>query len=86
MSLNIKNERVHQLARRAAQMTGKSQTAVIEEALERFIADRGADPEEARQVRIDLLWREIQAETTDADREATRRAMDELYDDAGLPR
>ena len=33
MSLNIKNEHVHQLARDAAARTGLSQTGVIEEAL-----------------------------------------------------
>jgi len=33
MGLNIKNERVHDLARRAARVTGLSQTSVIEEAL-----------------------------------------------------
>lgn len=86
MSLNIKNQRVHDLARQAAHMTGKSQTAVIEEALELFIAERGVDPEVARQHRLDVLWSEIEATTTDADREATRKAMDEMYDDAGAPR
>ena len=39
MSLNIKNEHVHELAREAARRTGKSQTGVIEEALERLLAD-----------------------------------------------
>ena len=39
MSLNIKNERVHELAREAARRTGKSQTGVIEQALERLLAD-----------------------------------------------
>ncbi|HEX7739327.1 MAG TPA: type II toxin-antitoxin system VapB family antitoxin [Marmoricola sp.] len=90
MSLNIKNERVHELARRAAALTGKTQTGAIQEALERFIAERsadpGADPEEVRQRRIDLLWSEITADTSDADRARTRRTMDELYDDSGLPR
>lgn len=86
MSLNIKNERVHELARRAAALTGKSQTGAIQEALERLLAEGGADPEEARQRRIDLLWSEIGADTGEADRAATRRTMDELYDDDGLPR
>ena len=39
MSLNIKNEHVHELAREAARLTGKSQTSVIEEALEKLLAD-----------------------------------------------
>jgi len=67
-------------------MTGTSQTAVIEAALELFIAAGGVDPEAARQQRIDVLWSEIQLGTTDADREATRATMAELYDEAGLPR
>ena len=33
MSLNIKNERVHELAREAARRTGMNQTSVIEAAL-----------------------------------------------------
>ena len=38
MSLNIKNERVHDLAREAAQRTGQSQTRVIEVALLEYLA------------------------------------------------
>ena len=37
VSLNIKNERVHQLAREAARRSGKSQTGAIEEALVRYL-------------------------------------------------
>ncbi|MGH3425128.1 MAG: type II toxin-antitoxin system VapB family antitoxin, partial [Nocardioidaceae bacterium] len=37
MSLNIKNERVHDLAREAAQRTGRTQTSVIEEALAQLL-------------------------------------------------
>lgn len=86
MGLNIKNERVHELARRAARLTGKTQTGAIEEALERLLADQGVDHEAARQQRIDHWWGEIIETTTDADRAATRKVMDELYDDVGLPR
>ena len=42
MGLNIKNEYVHELARRAATATGKTQTGAIEEALERLLAAYGA--------------------------------------------
>ncbi|MBX7069681.1 MAG: type II toxin-antitoxin system VapB family antitoxin, partial [Microthrixaceae bacterium] len=51
MGLNIKNEYVHELARRAATATGKTQTGAIEEALERLLAAYGADPQEARRAR-----------------------------------
>lgn len=39
MGLNIKNERVHELARRAAKCTGRTQTGAIELALERLLAE-----------------------------------------------
>ncbi|GAA1514994.1 type II toxin-antitoxin system VapB family antitoxin [Nocardioides humi] len=89
MSLNIKNERVHALAREAARVTGKTQTSVIETALEQFLARLGADPVETdRQRRIDmanaisLRWRERPRIPGD------ERILDEedLYDpETGLP-
>lgn len=89
MSLNIKNERVHALAREAARITGKSQTGVIEEALLRLLADYDADPVEVdRQRRIDLMrqiaveWHEL-PEARGDDRV---REVEDLYDhDTGLP-
>lgn len=47
MGLNIKNQRVHDLAREAARVTGKSQTSAIEEALERLLQAHNVDPEES---------------------------------------
>lgn len=89
MGLNIKNERVHALAREAAAITGKSQTGAIEEALQRLLAAYGADPEEGRRaVKIDLAhdiarrYREIGVEG-----EPAIRAVEDLYDSStGLPR
>lgn len=87
MSLNIKNERVHALAREAARLTGKSQTSVIEEALERLLAERRTDPASARNARIDQVFSQIDARpVSDADRAAAQRTMDDLYDERGLPR
>lgn len=86
MSLNIKNERVHALAREAARRTGETQTSVIEQALERLLASLDAAPEdEARRARLSALMQEIRATTTDDDRRAAKRAMEDLYDDHGLP-
>lgn len=86
MSLNIKNERVHALAREVARRTGKTQTSAIEEALERLLADLSSeDAEEARRARLDRLIAEIEEETTDEDRAVTRRTQEELYDERGLP-
>lgn len=89
MSLNIKNERVHALAREAARVTGKSQTSVIEEALVKFLADLGVDPvEQERQRRLDAVHR-IQVRVaglprlTGSDR---IRSDDDIYDPVtGLP-
>lgn len=89
MSLNIKNERVHALAREAARVTGKSQTGVIEEALEKLLAEYGVDPVEAeRRRRLDII-RRIQLEVADlpdAEGEDRIRSEDDLYDpETGLP-
>jgi len=85
MSLNIKNERVHELAREAARRTGKSQTGVIEEALERLLADL---EHERRKVGLKkdimAIVEDFQARLTPEDRE--RMNTDWLYDDdTGLP-
>lgn len=86
MGLNIKNERVHALAREVARRTGATQTSAIEDALERRLAELDArDQEEARRRRLLRLMDEIEAATTDEQRAGTRRAQDEMYDDRGLP-
>lgn len=89
MGLNIKNERVHALAKRAAQVTGKTQTGAIEEALERLLEAHEVDPEMAGlQSRVDLVWEVARAYREmpgDADREI--RAVEDLFDDAsGMPK
>ncbi len=87
MSLNIKNERVHALAREAARRTGKSQTSVIEEALERLLADLDYSPAavEARTAALHAIVEDFQSRMTPADRD--RLTTDWLYDDeTGLPR
>lgn len=85
MSLNIKKEAVHALARTAAARTGLSQTSVIEEALTMYLAHL-EDPTEAqeRRRRAAMLLEQLDAELDDT---ARARLLDEsdLYDDAGLP-
>lgn len=86
MSLNIKNERVHALAREAARRTGRSQTSVIEEALNRYLVElSGGQSEDARRQRLHRLVGEVRAVTTDADRARTQQLQDDLYDERGLP-
>jgi antitoxin VapB len=86
MSLNIKNERVHALAREAARRTGKTQTSVIEEALTRLLADLEAPEADERLGQVDLVLARVDAVMTDEIRAAVRRDLDEMYDDSGLPR
>ena len=89
MSLNIKNAHVHDLARQAARVTGKTQTGAIEEALERLLAIYGADPVEAERQRrlekiraISIRWDDLpQLEGDDR-----IRCEEDLYDpETGLP-
>ena len=79
MGLNIKNERVHALAREAAQRTGLTQTSVIELALERLLASMPGS-EDARRARIERLLTELRTDITGP------VGTDDLYDDAGLYR
>jgi len=89
VSLNIKNPRVHDLAREAARVTGKSQTGAIEEALERLLAVYDVDPSDLRaQAKVDVvtgILAEYRRDPGDENRTVGR--VEDLYDDAtGLPR
>ncbi|HRW19379.1 MAG TPA: type II toxin-antitoxin system VapB family antitoxin [Dermatophilaceae bacterium] len=87
MALNIKNERVCRLAKQAAELTGQSQVSALEQALEALIADVQRDRERERRVRLTReLIEEGRGTVTDEDREWTRRFMEEMYDEDGLPR
>jgi len=89
VGLNIKNARVHDLAREAARVTGKSQTGAIEEALERLLAEYGADPAGVHsRAKVDLVRGIVTEYVADpgAEERALRRVED-LYDEStGLPR
>jgi antitoxin VapB len=87
MSLNIKNERVHALAREAARRIGATQTSAIEQALEHLLASLDARvDDEGRRRRLTALMAEIRAETTEQDKAEAQRTMDQMYDAHGLPR
>jgi antitoxin VapB len=91
MSLNIKNEHVHALAREAARRAGASQTSVIEQALEEYLArldtaeDSAPGPGDARRHRVDQVLAGVDAIVTAADRRRLREIEEALYDDSGLP-
>ena len=84
MSLNIKNPRVHELAREAARRFGMSQTSVIEEALVRLLATRAETDDDARRARVAGILADVDRRITD-DRRAVLLRHEDLYDDAGLP-
>ena len=90
MGLNIKNERVHALAREAARVTGRSQTSVIEEALRRLLDEYGANPrlvqaEERRKGVTAIVRAYAQLPRTAAGTDDVE--IEDLYDDeTGLPR
>ena len=84
MSLNIKNPRVHALARQLSEQTGRSQTSVIEEALTRMVAELEPPTHDATRRRsIDAVLADIDRRVTDDDRSRVHRL--ELFDDRGLP-
>lgn len=88
MSLNIKDERIHELVREAARRAGLSQTRVVARAIEEFLARMEAEDErEARRRRLDALWEEWQRDPlTDEEKAAMQRVEDSLYDpETGLP-
>lgn len=89
MGLNIKNPRVHELAKAAARVTGKSQTRAIEEALERLLAAYGSDPVEARtRAKVEVVTGIVADYVADGGDERRRvRRIEDLYDEStGLPR
>ncbi|WP_022926056.1 type II toxin-antitoxin system VapB family antitoxin [Serinicoccus marinus] len=91
MSLNIKSERVHALAREAARVTGRSQTGAVEEALTRLLRDYEIDPDRAglepRMERVRAVVDAYTAADAQLGPEVEITTTDDLYDDrTGLPR
>jgi len=85
MALNIKNKRVCELARRAADRFETTQVDVIERALLELLNQE----EQLRQARFDKIMklaREIHDSMTDEEREALQNVDQEIYDRDGLPR
>ncbi len=83
VSLNIKNEHVHDLVRKAAERTGLNQTSVVERALSELLARLDVEAD-AREARVDAILLDIRA----AMREPGPPLLtdDDLYDETGLPR
>ncbi len=81
MGLNIKNEAVHDLVRRAAHKTGQSQTSVVETALRRYLDDLDRDQ---RRTRAEAIVRDMQRRMAELGPPPV--TIDDLYDPGtGLP-
>lgn len=87
MSLNIKNEAVHELVRRLAELTGQSQTSAVEDAvrrrLEEVLGEREAEVARRRAAIDAVVERSQRRRMTWADYE---EVIDDMYDEQGLPR
>jgi antitoxin VapB len=81
MGLNIKNERVHELARILAQSTGRSMTAVIEEALEEKLSRL----EREREMPGRVAWLEQRLQELGPPSPGITSDHSDLYDEDGLP-
>lgn len=92
MSLNIKNPKVHALAREAAERAGTTQTGALERAVEEFLRKLDAREDQGEQLRellVDVKQRVSLADTSLSSEVAPRTETpvdtDVLYDEAGLP-
>lgn len=93
MSLNIKNPTTHSLVRELAEATGMTQTAAVEDAVRRRLAELaeaeadGLAPDRVeRLARARAIAARFCQELTDEDKARIRHAEVDLYDEIGLPR
>lgn len=84
MSLNIKNEETHRLARELARLTGESMTAAVNEAIrERLERVRGKS-KKSRVERILEIGKECAAHMKEPYKSIDHGDL--LYDEKGLPK
>ena len=81
MGLNIKNERVHELARALSQATGKSMTAVIEDALDEKLRRLREEEDRDNQILEALTF----IKSLGSPPPGLTSDHSDLYDENGLP-
>jgi antitoxin VapB len=90
MSLNIKNEEAHRLARELATLRGVSLVTAVTEALREKVAEEKAERgRDGRKTGLAGWLMELSRETAPLmnDGKTSKELMDELYDDqTGLPK
>ena len=84
MSMNIKSDEAHQLARDLAELTGESLTGAVTEALRERLARLQHGPAEARASRLVAIGQRCAERLPDEVK--TLDHAEFLYDSAGLPR
>lgn len=84
MSLNLKSDETHRLARELAAMTGESMTAAVTTALRERIARLRRVENEGLAERLLAIGRDCAAHLKEPYRSADH--ADLLYDERGLPR
>lgn len=89
MAMNIKNERVHELAREAAQRAGTTQTSALEAALEQYLevlrAEDATSGAASKVARARDIVHQMRSAMTDEDRSGIREDLKAMYDEDGLP-
>lgn len=84
MSLNIKNEETHRLARELARITGESLTAAVDEAIRERLERVRGEPKEKALERILKIGRECAARLKEPYKSIDHGDL--LYDEKGLPK
>ena len=85
MSMNIKSEAAHRMAAELAKLRGVSMTKVVTDALERELAEeKRRKTKEGRKEALLAIGRECRKHLPPGF--SLQAAMDELYDEHGLPR
>jgi antitoxin VapB len=84
MSLNIKNERTHRLARELARLTGESMTAAVDKAVRERLKRVRSTRKEGLADRLLKIGKECAAHLKEPYRSIDHGDL--LYDEKGLPK
>ena len=84
MSLNIKDQRTHELAKELASLTGESMTAAVREAVRERLERVRSAPKESLAERLIKIGKECAAHLREPYK--SMNVDDLLYDENGLPK
>lgn len=84
MSLNIKNEKTHRLARELARLTGESMTAAVNEAIRERLERVRGNPQKGLAERLLEIGKDCAAHMREPYKSVDHGDL--LYDEKGLPK